>query len=125
MWFNILKDTDSATKWATEYVLNNNPSLYRRIIKKIKTLTDENTEALEQYIYSQSWVEIVSEKIAMWLPDELMHEKTFMTYLLGNNNALVDVDWDEVVKPFADDILEAQVEWFEEHDPDEDGGLTA
>ena len=107
---NVIKTQETATRsallWAT-----NDYDLYQQIKHKIKTLVRKKIN-----------IDDIITKLAIWLPEQMIHMEGFMDELSSPVNAddtegdgISDVDWDEVAQYFWEDIETIQSDfWGEE-----------
>jgi hypothetical protein len=109
-WFDILKDTTTATRSADLWVMNEEAN-YFPIIQLIK---QKVKGYLDWHWSKEEVIEDVLNAIAKELPEMMSQNKGFMDDLLSPVNdrdevgdSISDVDWLEVAENFKDDIEEA------------------
>ena len=98
-WFNVLKNTATATRSADLWAMNDY-DFYQRVMADIK-------EAVRQGLNKE---EIIQE-LAKELPDAMANVAGFMDELTSPVNiddtagdGITDVDWEEVARNFEEDI---------------------
>jgi len=116
-WFNVLKDTATATRSADLWVMNTE-ELYFHIVQLIKLKVKGY---LDWGWTKQDVIDDILNVIAKELPEMMTQSKGFMDELLSPVNiddekgdGISDVDWLEVAENFKEDIEEAMELYPEE-----------
>ena len=116
-WFNVLKDTATATRSADLWVMNT-VELYFHIVQLIKLKVKGY---LDWGWTKQDVIDDILNVIAKELPEMMTQSKGFMDELLSPVNiddekgdGISDVDWLEVAENFKEDIEEAMELYPEE-----------
>ena len=94
-WRNILKNTETATRSADLWSINDY-GFYMSILEDIKFLVKEN----------HSKEEILESLASKILPEKMAHLDGFMEELtaMEPSDGISDVDWEEVARNFEEDI---------------------
>jgi hypothetical protein len=116
-WFNIIKDTKTATRSADLWVMNSEKDYFPiiQLIKlKVKSYLDWGWTKKEV-------IDDVLDAIAKELPEMMSQNKGFMEELLSPVNiddekgdGISDVDWLEVARNFEEDIEDTMSDYPEE-----------
>ena len=98
-WENILRKSPTATATrSAELWAQNDYDVYQKAVEIIQLLASD-----------YATVEEIKERLIRWLPERMASLEGFMDELIEMEpmDSISDVDWEEVVEIFSDEIEEA------------------